>query len=167
MREQPRLLYLHKSQVDTGTDDEHTVLVIEDITDERKLERQLLHNQRLASIAQLAAGVAHEIGNPVTGIACLAQNIKIETDQPELHDISSEILTQTERITEILDCLVNFAHVGSNDVRRATGPHRKTRHPMRLHPDRQLGSHRRPLQGNRRRPNNPRRPGRRNADPRS
>ncbi len=42
------------------------------------MEEELIHNERLASIGRLAAGVAHEIGNPVTGIACLAQNLEYE-----------------------------------------------------------------------------------------
>ncbi|MBV1879923.1 MAG: PAS domain-containing protein [Pseudomonadales bacterium] len=120
VRSQPRLLYLHKSLIDTNEDD--VVLVIEDITDEQKLENQLVHNQRLASIGQLAAGVAHEIGNPITGIACLAQNIKIETDHPELLEISSEILEQTERVSGILESLVNFAHGGKTDNKRPSVP---------------------------------------------
>jgi signal transduction histidine kinase len=118
VRNEPRLLYLHKSLVSEGD----IVVVIEDITDEQILERQLMHNQRLASIGQLAAGVAHEIGNPITGIACLAQNLRIETDQPELLEISKDILEQTERVSEILESLVNFAHGGQSDVRRHSVP---------------------------------------------
>jgi PAS domain S-box-containing protein len=57
------------------------VIVVEDISELHRLEVRLSHNERLASIGRLAAGVAHEIGNPVTGIACLAQNLKAETDR--------------------------------------------------------------------------------------
>ena len=120
VRTQPRLLYLHKSNINTNDDD--IVMVIEDITDEQKLEQQLVHNQRLASIGQLAAGVAHEIGNPITGIACLAQNLRIETDQPELLEISTEILQQTERVSNILESLVNFAHGGQTDIKKPSVP---------------------------------------------
>ena len=56
------------------------MILVEDITDFERLEEELLHNERLASIGRLAAGVAHEIGNPVTGIACLAQNLEFESD---------------------------------------------------------------------------------------
>lgn len=108
---QPLTLNLHKRATDTGD----VLIVIQDVTEEQTLERQLMHNQRLAAIGQLAAGVAHEVGNPVTGIACLAQNIPIETQDPELLSISKEVLQQTDRISSILNSLVNFAHRGSED----------------------------------------------------
>ena len=122
VRDEMRLLHLHKSLIAANNSLADMVIVIEDITDEQILEQQLMHNQRLASIGQLAAGVAHEIGNPITGIACLAQNLKIETEQPELIEISDEILQQTERVSGILESLVNFAHGGQTDVKRPSVP---------------------------------------------
>src|SRR5690606_1721542 len=68
----------------------------------------------LASIGRLAAGVAHEIGNPVTGIACLAQNLKYDSDKPEVAITAKDIITQTQRITRIVQSLVNFSHTGSH-----------------------------------------------------
>src|SRR3546814_3248057 len=50
------------------------VLLVGDLTETQYLEEKLVHSERLASIGRLAAGVAHEIGNPITGIARLAQN---------------------------------------------------------------------------------------------
>jgi nitrogen-specific signal transduction histidine kinase len=76
--------------------------VLEDVTELERLESQLAHNERLAALGRLAAGVAHEIGNPVTGIACLAQNLKAEFKDPDIIEASSLILTQTQRITNIV-----------------------------------------------------------------
>ncbi|MEQ8953599.1 MAG: HAMP domain-containing sensor histidine kinase, partial [Gammaproteobacteria bacterium] len=90
-------------------------ILIEDITETEILEAGLTHSERLASIGRLAAGVAHEIGNPITGIACLAQTIRDEFPQSELHDLAEEIIAQTDRTSKILQSLVNFAHAGSND----------------------------------------------------
>ncbi|MFT6750782.1 MAG: PAS domain S-box-containing protein [Candidatus Azotimanducaceae bacterium] len=122
IRNSHRLLYLHKSLIESDVNQGEIIIVIEDITDEQKLEQQLLHNQRLASIGQLAAGVAHEIGNPITGIACLAQNIKLDSDQPELLQISDEILEQTNRISSILKSLVHFGHSGRPDMKQPLAP---------------------------------------------
>lgn len=117
------LLNLHKASITNRPAAEgDVVIVIEDITEQQLLEEQLLHNERLASIGQLAAGVAHEIGNPITGIACLAQNLRIETDQPELLEISGQILEQTERVSAILQSLVNFSHGGNVNLKRPSVP---------------------------------------------
>jgi signal transduction histidine kinase len=79
----------------------------------------LIHSERLASLGRVAAGVAHEIGNPVTGIACLAQNLRAESDDPELMEIADDILTQTERISAIVQTLVNFSHGGKHTAIRS------------------------------------------------
>lgn len=89
-------------------------IVVEEVTETIKLENELMHHARLASIGRLAAGVAHEIGNPVTGIACLAQNLKLDSDQPEIHETALNITEQTQRISKIVESLVNFAHSGQH-----------------------------------------------------
>ncbi|MFT5603326.1 MAG: signal transduction histidine kinase [Paracoccaceae bacterium] len=102
---------MHKAAVDPLTRSEQ-VIIVEDITETQLLESKLTHQERLASIGRLAAGVAHEIGNPVTGIACLAQNLRYETEPPEVIESAEQIVKQTQRITSIVQSLVNFAHQG-------------------------------------------------------
>lgn len=100
---------MHKS---TGHDNDQ-IIVLEDATEIQNLEQSLRHRERLAAIGQLAAGVAHEIGNPVTGIACLAQNLRYDTENPESLNTAKEIISQTQRVTRIVQTLVNFAHTGT------------------------------------------------------
>ncbi|MBH2036307.1 MAG: ATP-binding protein [Pseudomonas sp.] len=91
------------------------VILLEDLTDTQMLEEKLAHSERLASIGRLAAGVAHEIGNPITGIACLAQNLREErADDSELNEMSTQILEQTKRVSRIVQSLMNFAHAGGH-----------------------------------------------------
>jgi signal transduction histidine kinase len=112
-----RWISLHKAAVESPSRiSEDQVIVVEDLTDYEILEQELLHNERLASIGRLAAGVAHEIGNPVTGIACLAQNLEVEDDLAAVADAASDIRKQTERVTRIVESLVNFAHTGRDGV---------------------------------------------------
>lgn len=105
---------LHKTHLDDQPE-KGLILLVEDETEHKALANRLAHTERLASVGRFAAGVAHEIGNPVTGIACLAQNLKLETDEPEVLRTGSQILHQTSRITRIVQSLIRFAHTGSND----------------------------------------------------
>lgn len=112
---------LHKTPIEEGSNSS-TVIMVEDITDLELLEEELLHNERLASIGRLAAGVAHEIGNPVTGIACLAQNLEYESDPEEIRYMAQDILKQTGRVTRIVESLMNFSHTGSQSVETKLAP---------------------------------------------
>jgi PAS domain S-box-containing protein len=117
----PRWITLHKTSRGTaGSGD--TVILVEDITDFELLEEEVLHSERLASIGRLAAGVAHEIGNPITGIACLAQNLEYETDPGGIRQTAREILKQTGRVSRILESLVNFSHSGASAGELKAGP---------------------------------------------
>jgi PAS domain S-box-containing protein len=108
-------LTLHKARKESGVNSQNDqVILIEDVTDLQMLEEELMHSERLASIGRLAAGVAHEIGNPVTGIACLAQNLHYETETEEIKITADDIITQTERISSIVTSLVNFSHGGAH-----------------------------------------------------
>lgn len=115
----PRWYNLHKSILKARPGQPGgMVLVLEDQTDTQLLERELIHSERLASVGRLAAGVAHEIGNPITGIDCLAQSIRYETEDPELKDIADQIREQTERVSRILQSLMNFSHAGNHSTER-------------------------------------------------
>lgn len=120
----PHWINLHKAQI-ASTRDTHSsslqagslqqdgqVILLEDLTETQRLEEELVHSERLASVGRLAAGVAHEIGNPVTGIACLAQNLEADSTDNEAQETARQILSQTQRISNIVRTLVNFSHSG-------------------------------------------------------
>lgn len=114
-----RWVSLHKTQIlfdSLPTTD--IAILIEDLTDTQLLERELTHSERLASVGRLAAGVAHEIGNPITGIACLAQNLEYDNSPEDVKQTAADILQQTERVTTIVQSLVSFSHAGSNTSAR-------------------------------------------------
>lgn len=108
-----RFLTLHKAVLSEGDEERGgTVILVEDHSEMKWLEDELVHAARLASIGQLAAGVAHEIGNPVTGISSLAQNLRYDTDDPALLETAEQIQQLTDRISRIVSSLVGFAHGG-------------------------------------------------------
>lgn len=92
--------------------DQNIILLIEENTEAMILKQKSIDNERLASIGRLAAGVAHEIGNPVTGIACVAQNLEHEQSPEQITDSVQQILLQTERINRIVESLINFSRSG-------------------------------------------------------
>jgi len=86
---------------------------MEDRTDLDTLEAELAHSERLASVGRLAAGVAHEIGNPLTGIASIAQNLQhdsLQVTPDDTNEQAGDILNQVDRINNIVRSLLTFSH---------------------------------------------------------
>jgi len=116
LNNRPRWYSLHKANIEgpVAHSADGQVILIEDVTETQLLEQELVHSERLASVGRLAAGVAHEIGNPVTGIACLAQNLRYELEEEEVLETADQILSQTDRISRIVHSLVSFSHSGQH-----------------------------------------------------
>ena len=114
LNNQAHWITLHKATIPSSMAHQvdGQVILLEDVTELQMLEQELVHSERLASVGRLAAGVAHEIGNPVTGIACLAQNLKYDTEDPEILETGDQILSLTGRVTRIVQSLVSFSHAG-------------------------------------------------------
>jgi len=85
------------------------VILVEDRTSLDTLETELAHSERLASIGRLSAGVAHEIGNPLTGIASIAQNLDYDRDSDAVSESAGDILDQVDRINGIVKSLLAFS----------------------------------------------------------
>ncbi|MEI6148783.1 MAG: ATP-binding protein, partial [bacterium] len=80
----------------------------------QQMQAQLIQSQKLESIGTLAAGVAHEINNPIMGVMGYAQLIqdKLGPDSP-VADYATEIAKEADRVTLIVKNLLSFARIGS------------------------------------------------------
>jgi PAS domain S-box-containing protein len=126
----PLWLELFPSLLGEPGDSRYVHVMVRDITarrqaerEKRDLEAQLRHRQKLESIGTLAAGVAHEINNPVTGIINFAQVISRRAD-PEsgLGEFAQSIIAESWRVSDIVKSLLAFSRqervlVGSMELR--------------------------------------------------
>lgn len=89
------------------------LLLVSDITDKMALQAEAMQAAHLASLGELAAGVAHEINNPITGLINYGQ-ILINECRPESmeKDIGERIVKEGERIGRIVKTLLSYARDG-------------------------------------------------------
>ncbi len=98
------------SQNQTGA-----IIVLENVTSRVKLEETLQQSEKLSSIGLLAAGVAHEVNTPLTGVSSYTQMLlgMIPETDPK-HALLLKVQKQTERATNIAGNLLNFSRGGNS-----------------------------------------------------
>lgn len=90
------------------------IIVLEDVTSRVKLEETLQQSEKLSSIGLLAAGVAHEVNTPLTGVSSYTQMLlsMIPETDPK-HALLLKVSKQTERASNIVGNLLNFSRTGN------------------------------------------------------
>src|SRR5207248_4397561 len=91
-----------------------TILLIEDVTRRVQLEEQLQISEKMASIGLLAAGVAHEVNTPLTGISSFTQMLLDGADPRDPKTaLLEKIERQTFRAAKIVNGLLTLARPGA------------------------------------------------------
>ncbi len=88
---------------------EAALLVARDLTEEELNKAESMRAAQLASIGELAAGVAHEINNPINGIINYAQIILDDPEDPENPDLLKRIIKEGKRVASIVSNLLDFS----------------------------------------------------------
>ena len=106
--------YEHTYTPFRDTDGEEKVVVyLRDITDVRASRAAAVRSEQLAAVGELAAGVAHEINNPMNGIINYAQMlVNLKGCGAVVHEIAQRIVKEGDRVAEIVASLLSFARRG-------------------------------------------------------
>jgi two-component system sensor histidine kinase PilS (NtrC family) len=91
----------------------------QDVTDVRRFEQNARLQQRLAAVGEMAAGIAHEIRNPLASMSgsmqMLKQELPLSTDQAQLMDI---VLKESERLNQTIKSFLAYARPQRFSVQR-------------------------------------------------
>lgn len=91
-------------------------IVITDVTEVKRLQQQVDQSEKLAVIGQLAAGVAHEIGNPLASISSIVQILQRKSNDKFISDQLVNVKDNINRISKIVRELVDLSRPPSQDL---------------------------------------------------
>src|SRR5205807_1692232 len=104
--------------------EEHRALlearIVERTRELQEAQARLLHQEKMAAFGLLAAGIAHEVGNPLTSISAMVQMLQRRTDDPYTLDKLGLVSGQLQRIRTTLRELVEFSRPASTERTRFT-----------------------------------------------
>jgi two-component system, NtrC family, sensor histidine kinase PilS len=86
-----------------------SLLLIKDVTEVRQLENQLKQNEKLAAVGQLAAGIAHEIRNPLAGISGSIQMLVQDDRDPDQKKLMNIVLKEIDRLNNLISEFLDYA----------------------------------------------------------
>ena len=97
--------------------------IIRDISHRKKTEQQRIQTERMASLGEMASGIAHEINQPLNNISIGLENLlaeitsKAEVDQDYIAKKSQRVFDNVERIAHIIDHIRSFSRGQDDDIR--------------------------------------------------
>ncbi len=107
------------------------VILFRDMTEMRRLKQEIIRSQRLASLGSLAAGVAHEIRNPLSSLKGFATYFRERyEDNPDDRETAETMISEVDRLNRVITQLLEFARPLTMN-RRPTSLQTVIRHALR------------------------------------
>ncbi len=113
LRDQVKILLVSRTDFAVNDESQNTIFVIRDLTDQKAMEEQLNRKERLTAMGELAAGVAHEIRNPLNAIATVVQQLDKDFEPPEhaeeYHSLARLVYDEVKRINRTIQDFLHFS----------------------------------------------------------
>lgn len=84
-------------------------VTLRDDTEKERMREEMIRMDRLASLGKLAAGLAHEVRNPLTGVSLLLDDLHDRTGDHECQILMGKALNEIERVERLITSLLNFS----------------------------------------------------------
>ena len=95
------------------------IKLLQDVTEMKRTEEQLIHSEKLSALERLTSGIAQEIGNPLTSVFCFVQMLReVEHDELKKETIET-IYSHMNRIADILKQLSGFSKMPQPELKPA------------------------------------------------
>jgi PAS domain S-box-containing protein len=92
----------------TSMQKNEVLVILHDITEEREMQERLYRTDRLASLGEMAAGIAHELNNPLTGVVALSQLMLESGAPPEIKADLEAISSEGQRAAGVVKNMLSF-----------------------------------------------------------
>lgn len=98
------------------------IIVMRDVSEIKKMEEYIKHSERLSSLGQITAGVAHEIKNPLSIIQAAAEAIHMELDDSQMekgfiNEMTDDILESSDRMNHLLSNFLKLSKGEEDDTK--------------------------------------------------
>ncbi|MBI5100587.1 MAG: PAS domain-containing protein [Nitrospirae bacterium] len=94
-----------------------TLILIQDITEMKRMEERMMNSEKLSALARISAGVAHEIGNPLTSISSYVQILREMEHDEFTRESLDTIAKHINRIADIVRQMSSFTKTRASDLR--------------------------------------------------
>ncbi|MBS0013664.1 MAG: PAS domain S-box protein [Desulfobacterales bacterium] len=97
-----------------------SMMILRDLTEIKELQQAVQRKEKLAAVGELAAGIAHEIRNPLSSVKGMATYFRARYAQdPEARDAAAVMVQETDRLNRVISELLEFARPSEINIRLA------------------------------------------------